>query len=42
MDVMDMLAEMPLSFVLMFQQDKLPMPANQIIDGLLMQLHGTK
>lgn len=40
MDVMDMIGDMPLVSVLMFQQDKLPMPADEMADGLLMQLHG--
>ena len=40
MDVMDMMADMPLVNVLMFQQDQLPMPADEIVDGLLMQVHG--
>jgi beta-glucosidase len=39
-DMMEMLGDMPLSFILMFQQDTLPMPADQIIDGLLVQVHG--
>jgi hypothetical protein len=41
MDVLDMMADMPLVNVLRFQQSKLPMPADEIVDGLLMQLHGT-
>lgn len=41
-DVMDMMADMPLVSVLMFQQSKLPMPADEMVDGLLMQLHGTE
>jgi beta-glucosidase len=40
MDVMDMLADMPLASVLMFQQNALTMPADEMVDGLLMQLHG--
>jgi len=42
MDIMDMMADMPLVSVLMFQQSNLPMPADVIVDGLLMQLHGTE
>ena len=42
MDVLDMMDDMPLVSVLMFQQSKLPMPADEIVDGLLMQLHGTE
>ncbi|MBN2503444.1 MAG: glycoside hydrolase family 3 C-terminal domain-containing protein [Anaerolineales bacterium] len=40
MDVMDMLADMPLVSVLMFQQGSLTMPADEMVDGLLMQVHG--
>ena len=39
MDVMDMLADMPLVSVLMFQQGSLTMPADEMVDGLLMQVH---
>lgn len=42
MDVMDMLADMPLVSVLMFQQSALTMPAEEMVDGLLMQVHGVK
>ena len=42
MDVMAMMAEMPLRNILMFLQSTLPMPADQIMDGLLMQLHDAK
>jgi len=38
-DVMDMIGDMPLVSVLMFQQSKLPMPADEMVDGLLMQVH---
>ena len=41
MDVMDMMADMPLGSVLGFQQSMLPMPADEMVHGLLMQLHGT-
>lgn len=40
MDVMDMIGDMPLGSVLLFQQSKLTMPAEEMVDGLLMQLHG--
>ena len=40
MDVMDMIGDMPLVSVLMFQQSKFTMPADEIVDGLLMKLHG--
>jgi beta-glucosidase len=39
MDVMDMLADMPLVSVLLFQQSALTMPAEEMVDGLLMQVH---
>ena len=42
MDVLEMMLDMPLMNVLMFQQSNLPMPAGEIVDGLLMQLHGTE
>jgi beta-glucosidase len=42
MDLLAMMGEMPLSFILMFQQDKLPMSADQIIEGLLLQVKGTE
>ena len=40
MDMMEMMADMPLVSVLMFQQSSLPMPADEIVDGLLIQVHG--
>ncbi len=40
MDVMDMMADMTLVNILLFQQENLPMPADTIVDGLLMQVHG--
>ncbi|MCJ7701347.1 MAG: glycoside hydrolase family 3 C-terminal domain-containing protein [Anaerolineales bacterium] len=40
MDVMDMIGDMPLVSVLMFQQSKLTKPADEMADGLLMQLYG--
>ena len=42
MDVMEMMADMTLVNILVFQQSSLPMPADQIVEGLLMQVHGTK
>ncbi|HSG17020.1 MAG TPA: glycoside hydrolase family 3 C-terminal domain-containing protein [Anaerolineae bacterium] len=42
MDVMNMMVEMPLVNVLRFLQSTLPMPADEIIDGLLMQVHGAE
>jgi hypothetical protein len=39
MDIMDMLLDMPLVSVLMFQQNALTMPAEEMVDGLLMQVH---
>ncbi len=39
MDSMGMLGDMPLVSILRFQQDKLTMPADEIVDGLLMQLY---
>jgi beta-glucosidase len=42
MDVMEMMNDMPLVSVLMFQQDALPMPADEMVNGLLMQAHGMK
>jgi beta-glucosidase len=40
MDLMAMLGEMTLVSVLRFQQSALPMPADEIVDDLLKQLHG--
>ena len=39
MDIMDMMNDMPLVSVLMFQQNALTMPAEEIVEGLLMQVH---
>ncbi len=39
MDFMDMLGDMPLVSVLMWQQSALPMPAEDLVDGLLKQVH---
>jgi beta-glucosidase len=40
MDLLDMMGDMPLVAVLMFQQSRLTMPADEMVDSLLMQLHG--
>ena len=40
MDIMEMFYDMPLVSVLLFQQSSLPMPAEDIVDGLLTQVHG--
>jgi len=39
MDIMEMFSDMPLVSVLMFQQGALPMPAEEMVEGLLMQAH---
>jgi beta-glucosidase len=39
MDIMEMMNDMPLVSVLMFQQGALPMPAEEMVEGLLMQTH---
>ena len=39
MDIMDMVNDMPLVSVLMFQQSALTMPPDEMIDGLLRQVH---
>lgn len=41
MDIMDMFSDMPLLSVLMFQQNALPMPAEEMVAGFLTQVHGT-
>ena len=41
MDIMDMVGDMPLVSVLMFQQAALTMPAEEMVNGLLMQVHST-
>jgi beta-glucosidase len=41
MDIMDMINDMPLVSVLMFEQSALPMPADQLVDQLLTQVHST-
>jgi beta-glucosidase len=42
MDVMDMFNDMPLVSVLLFQQNELPQPAEEIVDGLLTQAHSMR
>ena len=42
MDIMVMFSDMPLVSVLMFQQSALPMHPDEIVDGLLMQVHSMK
>jgi beta-glucosidase len=39
MDIMEMFSDMPLLSVLMFQQDTLPMPADEMVEGFLKQAH---
>ncbi len=39
MDIMDMMNDMPLVSVLAFQQGALTMPADEMVDGLLIQVH---
>jgi beta-glucosidase len=41
MDIMDMINDMPLVSVLMFEQESLPIPADQLVDQLLTQVHST-
>ena len=40
MDFMDMMGDMPLVSVLMWQQSALPMHPEDLVDGLLAQVHG--
>ena len=42
MDIMDMMIDMPVVSVLMFQQGSLTMPAEEMVAGLLRQVHGMK
>ena len=42
MNIMDMFMDMPLLSVLLFQQGALPMPAEDIVDGMLVQAHSIK
>jgi beta-glucosidase len=39
MDIMDMMVDMPVVSVLMFQQDSLTMPVEEMVAGLLRQVH---
>ena len=39
MDIMDMFNDMPLVSVLLFQQGALSQPAEEIVDGMLKQVH---
>jgi hypothetical protein len=39
MDIMDMMKDMPLISVMMFMQQGLPMPAEDMVAGLLKQVH---
>jgi beta-glucosidase len=39
MDGMDMMNDMPLVSVLMFQQNTLTMPPEEMVDGLLREVH---
>ncbi len=41
MDIMDMMNDMPLLSVLLFQQNVLMMPAEEIVDDLLKQVHNS-
>ena len=38
-DIMDMMNDMPLVSVLMFQKESLPMPPDEIVENLLMNVH---
>jgi beta-glucosidase len=40
MDFVDMMGDMPLLNVLMWQQSALPMHPEELVDGLLTQVHG--
>ncbi|HNE04592.1 MAG TPA: glycoside hydrolase family 3 C-terminal domain-containing protein, partial [Anaerolineales bacterium] len=42
MDIMDMMVDMPVVSVLMFQQSSLTMPAEEMVAGLLRQVHSMK
>jgi beta-glucosidase len=41
MDIMDMINDMPLVSVLMIEQEASPIPADQLVDQLLTQVHST-
>ncbi|HMV96404.1 MAG TPA: glycoside hydrolase family 3 C-terminal domain-containing protein [Anaerolineales bacterium] len=42
MDIMDMMVDMPVVSVLMFQKESLTMPAEEMVAGLLRQVHSMK
>ncbi|HNH04365.1 MAG TPA: glycoside hydrolase family 3 C-terminal domain-containing protein, partial [Anaerolineales bacterium] len=42
MDIMDMMVDMPVASVLMFQKESLTMPAEEMVAGLLRQVHSMK
>jgi beta-glucosidase len=42
MDIMDMMVDMPVASVLMFQQSSLPKPAEEMVAGMLQQVHSMK
>ena len=42
MDMTGFMMEMPLLSMLLFQEKVLPLPAEDLVDGLLRQVHGTK
>ena len=42
LDIMDMMVDMPVVSVLMFQQEALTMPAEEMVAGLLRQVHSIK
>jgi beta-glucosidase len=42
MEIMEMLMDMPLLSVLLFQQSMLTMPADEMVNGLLAEVHGTR
>jgi beta-glucosidase len=42
MDIMDMMIDMPVASVLMFQESALPMPAEEMVAGMLQQVHSMK
>jgi len=39
---MEMFKDMPLLSVLLFQQSQLTMPADEMVEGMLMQAHSMK
>jgi beta-glucosidase len=42
MDMTGFMLEMPLLSLLMFQEGALPMPSEDLVDGLLLQAHGAE